>query len=76
MSTCHYCKQEEGTPIPDSEDVIELRPYGPSGANVCFDCGTSPEHEAETMAQMGIIVGKAMREGKGIAITSRGIEPI
>jgi hypothetical protein len=75
MSACHYCQQEEGTPIPDSDQVIELRPYGPGGADVCFDCGTSPEHKEETMVQMGMIVKQAMQEGKGIVITDKGIRP-
>jgi len=76
MSACHYCQQEEGAPIPDSKGVIELRPYGPGGAPTCYDCGTSPEHVEETQAQMGIIIRKAMQEGKGVTVTSKGIQPI
>lgn len=26
----------------------ELRPYGPDGKRVCFDCGTKPENMEET----------------------------
>lgn len=35
---CHYCGE-----------TTDLRPYGPRGAWVCFDCAMStPEREAET----------------------------
>lgn len=34
---CHYC-----------EETTDLRPYGPKGAMVCFDCAMStPERKAE-----------------------------
>lgn len=37
MRKCHYC--------PATED---LRPYGPGGADICYDCATAtPEREAE-----------------------------
>lgn len=76
MSACHYCKQEEGTPIPDSTDVIELRPYGPDGSGVCFDCGTSPEHEEETMTNMLAIVMGIVKSGHTPVITDTGIESL
>jgi hypothetical protein len=28
-------------------NVKELRPYGPGGANVCFDCGMKDEKSAQ-----------------------------
>ena len=35
---CHYC-----------DESSDLRPYGPRGAFVCFDCAMStPERKAET----------------------------
>ena len=37
-SECFYC----------SKTGKEMRPYGPRGANICYSCGTSPEHQAET----------------------------
>lgn len=38
---CHYC--------PATED---LRPYGPNGAMVCFDCATAtPDREMEAKRQ-------------------------
>lgn len=38
LMNCHYCHTT----------TKELRPYGPRGAMVCFDCGTSSEHVEET----------------------------
>ena len=44
MHTCYYCKQSEE----------EMRPYGPNGAKVCFECAMkTPEREAETKANFG-----------------------
>ena len=34
---CHLCKK-----------VAELRPYGPRGAMICFQCAMAPERKAET----------------------------
>lgn len=31
-NVCHFCKK-----------VDELRPYGPSGENICFDCAMKDE---------------------------------
>lgn len=36
--SCVHCKTTEK----------ELRPYGPNGAWVCYDCAMSPEHKEET----------------------------
>ena len=48
-SECYYC----------SKIGKELRPYGPRGANVCFSCGTSPQHEAETNRNFGALLDEA-----------------
>lgn len=43
---CCYCNRAEG------ECGAELRPYGPGGAWLCFDCMTaSPDREAEAARQ-------------------------
>jgi hypothetical protein len=34
----------------DCGDIKELRPYGPGGSVVCFDCGMKDEAEAERQA--------------------------
>lgn len=41
---CYYCPQTE-----------DLRPYGPGGSWVCFPCGTSPEHNAESEANFSVL---------------------
>jgi hypothetical protein len=44
---CYLCKKSEAD---DSE--VELRPYGPNGAIICFDCMIAdPEREAEAKRQ-------------------------
>lgn len=41
--TCCYC-----------DTAVDLRPYGPKGAMVCFSCATAtPEREAEAMRNFG-----------------------
>jgi hypothetical protein len=43
---CHYCCE--------TIDLIDLRPYGPKGAMVCFPCATAtPQREAEAKRQFG-----------------------
>lgn len=47
---CHHCH------APSSPEV-ELRPYGPGGAFVCFPCATAtPEREAQTAAAFGALL--------------------
>ena len=42
--TCHYCKTDEK----------DLRPYGPGGAWVCYDCAmATPERESQAQAAFG-----------------------
>ncbi len=46
---CYICKQSEA----DSPEV-ELRPYGPKGTWLCYDCMVaSPEREVEAKKQFG-----------------------
>lgn len=46
--SCYVCKQAENFP----DGGIELRPYGPRGQVICFDCMiSSPEREAEATRQ-------------------------
>lgn len=40
MKTCHYCKDDFY-----DEDV---RPYGPKGQDVCYDCAMKPENKGAT----------------------------
>ena len=76
MRACHWCGSEQGSAIEGTDEVVELRPYGPDAADVCFDCGTSPEHEAETNVTMLRYINAIVSSGHGIAITSEGIVPL
>lgn len=38
----------------------ELRPYGPGGAPICFDCATRPENQAAAEAVFGTLLDAAM----------------
>jgi hypothetical protein len=42
--------------------IGELRPYGPGGASICYDCGMKPENKAETDRQYRA----RRRRGRGI----------
>jgi hypothetical protein len=54
---CHYCQQ----PFSDPDD---LRPYGPDGALVCFDCAmATPERKAEADRRMHGLLDAAIRTG-------------
>jgi hypothetical protein len=54
---CHYCRAEE---------PVELRPYGPGGAYVCYPCATSPEHEQATIRRYQVQLAAAAVIGGGI----------
>ena len=56
---------------------VELRPYGPGGQPICFECATStPEAEEQTKRAFGAILDGAQAMGGGVAsITDHGIEP-
>jgi hypothetical protein len=44
MNTCHYCNMPG-----------DLRPYGPKGAMVCFQCAmATPEREKEAGEMFGL----------------------
>lgn len=62
---CHYCKATDK----------ELRPYGPGGASVCFDCMTAtPEREAQAQAAFGVQLEAAEIVGGGISIIGDSAE--
>lgn len=56
----------------------ELRPYGPGGAPVCFDCGMKPENQPTTEAQLKTILdqpGPMVIDGSGAPRPLRGGRP-
>lgn len=61
---CMYCKQ------PNGGGPRELRPYGPGGADVCFECAlASPEKRRETEREFAAKLNAAeVASGEGIAL--------
>lgn len=61
VTTCYRCRCL-GT-------ISELRPYGPRGEWVCFDCAfATPADKAATERQFGAQLDAAISAGSGIAI--------
>lgn len=55
---CCYCDDKES----------ELRPYGPKGSWVCFQCGTSPDKIAETAKNFNSQLDAALEHGGPVVI--------
>lgn len=65
MNQCCYC----GNATPE-----DLRPYGPKGAQVCFDCAmATPEREAEAKRQFCSLLNAA---GDVVVLTQDGPVPL
>lgn len=63
--SCHYC---------GASDL--LRPYGPGGSWVCWPCGSSPEHEAETRVNMALAFAMAeAASAAGSVVIGPDVEP-
>lgn len=60
-SRCFKCgRAEDRTLDARGKFTVELRPYGPGGADVCFECATAtPEAEAQTAAAFGTLLDAA-----------------
>ena len=62
---CYYCDSTE-----------DLRPYGPDGSLVCYECGVDPEHEEETKRNFLRKLDAAVEAGSGLAeLTDEGPVP-
>lgn len=61
MKCCH-CGSSES----------ELRPYGPNGAPVCFDCAMKPENKRNTEVQFA---GRLALAGDVAMLTEAGPAP-
>ena len=58
--------------------TVELRPYGPGGADICFECATAtPEAKAQTRAAFGALLdaNTAISPTGVVAITDEGLRP-
>lgn len=70
---CIYCKRaKDDTLGPDGKVLVELRPYGPGGALVCFHCAMNPEHAKETARQYRARLDAA---GPIVLLTDEGPAP-
>lgn len=64
---CHYCKADDK----------EMRPFGPGGAQVCFDCAfATPERQAETERQFDARLNSACEVSDIIELTEDGPRPM
>ena len=71
---CHYCGLPENFPRdPAKGRQVELRPYGPGGAFVCFQCMTAtPERERQAKRNFGIQLEAAEVAGGGVSVLDGG----
>lgn len=66
--TCCYCGGAEDE-IDQRGKKIELRPYGPKGAWLCYGCmKETPEREAEADRQIGAAFDAAGRTSNAVLI--------
>ena len=56
--TCCVCGRGPDKTLNERQKfTVELRPYGPGGADICFECATSsPSREAQTKAAFGALL--------------------
>ena len=76
--TCHYCGRAENFPrVASRGPQVELRPYGPGGAQVCFQCAMeTPERKAQTGRMFGVQLEAAETAGGRVStLTPQGPEP-
>jgi len=66
---CHYCKR--------TKNEVELRPYGPGGAGLCFRClKSTPEVEAAAGRAFAAQIEAAEAAGQGVSVlTDEGPNP-
>ena len=74
---CACGRAEDHTLNERGKFTVELRPYGPGGAPICFECATStPEAEEQAKRAFHAILDGATAMGGGIAtLTDHGVEP-
>jgi hypothetical protein len=49
---CCYCKRAEDKTLNEERMFkVELRPYGPNGVPICFECAMRPDRKRETKRQ-------------------------
>ncbi len=67
---CYACGRLE------QPKLVELRPYGPGGALICFPCAMKPEHLAQTERQFDRALDAAEEASRAdaspVVLTTRG----
>lgn len=73
---CCVCSRPEQPVDQDPRGRHDLRPYGPGGAPICFECATRPEHEAAAWAQFHALMDAAedtaAQGGKVVVLSTDG----
>jgi hypothetical protein len=73
---CCVCSRPEQPEDQDPRGHHDLRPYGPGGAPICYDCATQPDHEAAALAQFHALLDAAedtaAQGGKVIVLSTEG----
>ena len=73
-SKCCVCGKEEDESIGEDGFVkVELRPYGPGGQDICFDCAMSPRHKKQTERQFDALLAGC---GPAVVLTKDGPLPL
>lgn len=69
MSACCDCGREADRTLNErGKFTVELRPYGPGGAPICFDCmKATPDREATAVGAYGALLDAAGVIGEGVA---------
>jgi hypothetical protein len=70
---CYYCHQ------PNGKGEAELRPYGPSGAYVCYGCvfhSGIPERVTEAQKQLNAALDAAHTKSNVVVFTPDGPMPV
>jgi hypothetical protein len=81
--TCCACGQAELSDREDSYGRTELRPYGPGGALICYECAMKPANRATVDQQFDAALSAAedasIADGGRVAhveLTRRGPMPL
>ena len=73
---CCVCSRPEQPEDQDPRGRHDLRPYGPGGAPICYECATQPEHEAAALTQFHALMDAAevaaAAGGKVIVFSTEG----
>lgn len=76
--SCCDCGRTHNFPAAPGTVKVELRPYGPGGAPICYECAfATPEREKQAEGAFGALLqANAAVSPVGVAaITDRGLVP-